>query len=133
MYIDITSTFNLRSLIGHWTNSFSIFRVETNASFSAWIMHVQIRMFGFISRAFERERLPRQKNTLPWTKIYGFNGMNLFFLVFSLFQNSLRIPNTLERCHDLRAITSHRLIAFCILQLVHHVGHNWYSNNSDNR
>lgn len=80
-------------------------------------------IFGFISRVRARAVTSLEEraslNEDLWIRWH-----ESLFLAFSLFQNSLRMPNTLERCHDLRTISSRRLIAFYILQLIHHVRHN---------
>lgn len=127
---NIASAFNLRPPIGQihlfclsrWIGC--IFLGVNNACSNP--------VFGFISRARARGVTSAEERASLNEDLWIFDGANLlsFFWPFSLFRNSLRMPNTLERCHDLRAITSRRLIAFCILQLVHHVRHNWYSNNS---
>jgi len=96
--------FNLRSLIGRirlfyfprWIGC--IFLGVTNTCSNPGCLDLFL--------AFKRERLPRQKNVSSWRSIRAW--------IFSLVSFKIRswISNTLERCHNLRAITSHRLMNF---------------------
>lgn len=72
-------------------------------------------VFGFISCVRAEATTSPGEHAASKGDLWVRRYESRLFLGFDLFQNLLRMPNTLERCHNSRAITFCRLIAFCTL------------------